>query len=596
MMESGARGSEVAWEAPANTPSVAQCREGEMIMRAKVKLIAVCVAAVVVAGGVGVSLFAQQTQKRPADAKAVQEKTYAKTVEISEPGEFVNAGDTKFVLKKDIAVPRTGALKFTRCENIEIDLNGHTVTYNTEDYDPKKEWGSGMSVSYSKNIVIKNGTITQGSADPVNALGVGYCDDVEIDGLNIIAQPWFRQEGTIRPVGGYAIRIYRYGAARTKAPPAATYSNIIRNCYLENGGISMGEAYDYEIAGNVMVNMHMGMHIRGAFRPEAGRRRGKHNIHHNLVQPRRLVGCKSPCGLYLAASGECDVHHNKFASDNARGVISSGNGLDKNKIHHNEISARYSAASAVGYVDNRPYGIWTRNSWGNHLYENRILVINSSPHKGGANYGIGIHCGKFKGQGPGNDEFAIRDNIITVMHDFANQTSTGISFGPGSIGIFGKNETIRNNAIRAQTLCFKLDAEYFDPDSKNVCTGNVIIKPGKHDAGWQAANLKLPDGNTIKDEKLDKTAPTAPTGLKLRNHMGRATIEWKWNAEDDVVGYWVYKNGKRMPGTRFRGATFYIDVAPADGDRYSVSAQDFSGNEGARCKEVVFKRARRANG
>jgi len=519
-------------------------------------------------------------------------KEYARTVEIAEPSAFTGVKDTRFVLTKDLTVPRVGALKFKQCEHIEIDLDGHTITYNTEDYNPRKEWGAGVQVSYSRDVVIKGGTIVQAEMDPAQALGVGYTDDVVIDGMNIIVRRALRdrEKGGVTPHPTTAISIYRYGDALKKVPPKAAYKNVIRNCYLENGRMALGEAYDYEITGNVLVNAHCGINARGSRRPPAGRRGAKHKIHHNLIQSLRVVGWKSPCALYLAAGRECEVFENKVASDDARGFISSGGGLEKNVFHHNEISARYKSASAIGYIDNRPYGIWTRNSWGTVIHHNRILVINSSPFKGGRNYAIGILCAKFRGQGPSNDEFTIRDNVITVMHDFANQTSTGISFGPNSKGIFGKNETIRNNVIRAQTLCFNLDAEYFDPDSKNICAGNRMIKPGKHDAGWRVANLKLPAGNPIETEKPDATAPAAPTGLKLRSHMGRAIIEWKWNAEDDVVGYWIYRNGKRIPGTRFRGATFYIDVTPTDGDRYSVSARDFSGNESQRSFAVVFKK------
>jgi len=354
----------------------------------------------------------------------------------------------------------------------------------------------------------------------------------------------------------------------------------------------MGEAYDYEISGNVLVNAHCGMHVSGPRNPEAGRRGAKHRIHHNLIQSLRVVGWKSPCALYLAAARECEVYENKVASDDARGFISSGMGLEKNVFHHNEISARYASASAVGYVDNRPYGIWTRNSWGCEFHHNRILVMNSSTFEGGANYAIGILCAANVKAFPANDDFNIHDNVVTAMHDHPFQTSTGIQFGDGRRKpTFGSNERIANNVIRARTLGLKLDSGYFDHASRNVCEGNTFIRPaGAKADDWKVANTDLPATNRIEAEKPDATPPAAPTGLKIRNHVGRAILEWTWNAEDDVVGYWVYKNGEKIPGTRFRGATFYIDAAPADGDRYAVSAQDFSGNESPRTADVVFRK------
>ena len=515
-------------------------------------------------------------------------KQYAKTVEITEPAAFTKAKDTRFVLKNDISVPRAGALKFTACEKIEIDLNGHTITYNTEDYNPQKEWGAGLNVSYSRDIVVRNGTIVQASEDTVTALGFGYCDDVLIDGVNVFVKRPTRPEGdSVTPALTATIGIFRYGAA-LKGPPEAAYRNAIRNCYLEDGGISLNEAYDYEISGNVIANAHCGMAVLGGqAKQEAGRRGNNIRIHDNRVQSLRVVGWKSPTGIYLAAARECEVYNNKFASDDARGVISSGGGPEKNVIHHNEISARYATASAVGYVDNRPYGIWTRNSWGTEIHHNRILVIDSSPFEGGGNYAIGIVCGANNNWFPANDDFNIHHNVITAMHDYPFQTSTGIQFGDGlRKPTFGSRERIENNVIRAQTLGLELDSGYFDPGSANVCEGNVIIGRAQPDAAWKGSNLPLPAGNRVEEEKTDKEAPAAPTGLQVRNRAGRAIVEWKWNDENDVVGYWVCKNGVKVPGTRFRGATFYVDVSPAPGDRYSVSARDFSGNEGPACAAV----------
>jgi len=104
-----------------------------MVTWTKVKRIALCAVWVITAA---VGAWAQQ--KTP-DAK----KEYAKTVEITEPSAFSKVTDTRLVLKNDISVPRAGALNFTRCERIEIDLGGHTITYNTEDYDPDHKWGTG---------------------------------------------------------------------------------------------------------------------------------------------------------------------------------------------------------------------------------------------------------------------------------------------------------------------------------------------------------------------------------------------------------------------------------------------------------------------
>ena len=135
---------------------------------------------------------------------------------------------------------------------------------------------------------------------------------------------------------------------RRRRPPAAHY--LVGHACPSSGGLALSEEYDYEISNNILVNGHSGISPRGPQKPEEGRRGEKHRIHHNLMQARRIVGWKSPVAVYLARRHECEVYQNKLASDNARGLISDGVGMCRNKIHDNEISARYSTASAIGYV------------------------------------------------------------------------------------------------------------------------------------------------------------------------------------------------------------------------------------------------------
>ena len=79
--------------------------------------------------------------------------------------------------------------------------------------------------------------------------------------------------------------------------------------------------------------------------------------------------------------------------------------------------------------------------------------------------------------------------------------------------------------------------------------------------------------------------PAAPTGLRLTKFFDDYVLQWDDNTEADVLEYYVYKNGARIPISS-RGGTFYVDRNVAGTHTYSVSALTLTGTEGPRCTAV----------
>ena len=175
----------------------------------------------------------------------------------------------------------------------------------------------------------------------------------------------------------------------------------------------------------------------------------------------------------------------------------------------------------------------------------------------------------------------------------ARQQSYGILFGKGyerGDG-FGSRETIARNTIRAQTTAMELSSSFFDAQKNNKVIGNIIVKTKRAGSNWSASNLVLPSGNRVVEDANDKLRPRAPDGVRLRQYCGRAVIEWASGGVRDVMGYCIYKNSKRIPESGFRGAAFFIDISANVGDRYQVSAGDYSGKESKPSGEIAMQTA-----
>lgn len=83
----------------------------------------------------------------------------------------------------------------------------------------------------------------------------------------------------------------------------------------------------------------------------------------------------------------------------------------------------------------------------------------------------------------------------------------------------------------------------------------------------------------------DTTAPAAPAGLAATGGTRQVVLDWADNAEPDLAGYRVYRNGVQIASPT--GSAF-TDTGLADGATYTyeVTAVDNAGNESARSAQA----------
>jgi hypothetical protein len=78
----------------------------------------------------------------------------------------------------------------------------------------------------------------------------------------------------------------------------------------------------------------------------------------------------------------------------------------------------------------------------------------------------------------------------------------------------------------------------------------------------------------------DTTAPSAPTGFSADGRDGSVRLSWDANAEGDLAGYYLYRDGTRVADLG-AAKTSYSDSDVSNGTTYTyaLSAYDTSGNE-----------------
>jgi hypothetical protein len=307
-------------------------------------------------------------------------------------------------------------------------------------------------------------------------------------------------------------------------------------------------------------------------------------VHHNYIQHRRTRGQKAPQGIYIRATG-CEIDHNEIVTVDGRGLEPTGG---DNHWHHNVVDVRYTSTAAGGfYPENRCYGLWARDAGcnGNRITDN-LFVVNNEVVGDDTSNTIGLLLCTSPGDRPQLDDVTVTGNRIIVRHHDQARPSWGFS-----LRNTGRGVVIRGNFVQATTAAVEAD----DRVKGSRIEGNTFVRTG---GKWQE---KVPawrnEGDGLascvfKDNKVvappaDAVPPAAPTGLTITRRINGYELHWKANAEPDVLGYYVYRDGKRVED-RLKCGRFYVDVS-ADPKRtygYVVSAVDLAGNEGPCCAAV----------
>ncbi len=557
-----------------------------MMMWAKVKFVAACMAGAVAVGGVTAPVAMRALAEdggapgelasggprgtAPQARPPIVADADLKVVKISKPGPLTGS-NTLYVLTQDVTADGT-AFSFGRGVTGSIlDLGGHTVTYNNA---PKKAGKNhehnihGISIS-TKKIAVRNGIILQGKgASPgCHAIRMSGAGSVEIyntitrvhgDSCSNIYSIWGGTDGSIHD--NYMDNRSRGIVKGLFAPACVAFSQT------RSG---------WHIYGNTMVGGHRSVQVSANAIPD---RNTRAEIHHNMLAPRRIHGIKAPQGFMCFGSASNHFYENEISSDDSRGINLQGQKGGNHYVHNNMISCRYSTVAKAGnYVENRCYGYWERDNKGNRIIDNVFIVGNETKGDGSSN-SLGILATTTGIRLPSAE---YRDNLIIVRHSDPGCEVTGFEIKRSDAGVKAVG-----NEVLARTAAFKVFA-----DSKGVTLkDNRCIKP-KGSGGWQAitgdsAPKAVTEGNKTV-EMPPAATPSAPKGLIAASRLEAVELRWRRVRGEYVVGYNVYRDGKKI-NTWPSGGRFHVDLTAKSGASYSyaVSAVDLSGREGPRSKAL----------
>ena len=510
-----------------------------------------------------------------------------KRVELTAPGEYAES-DCLYVMTKDVIAKGNG---FTfKGKNCIVDLGGHTLTFNAEPYKPV--FGPKASKSHvyyftppygillargAEGVELKNGTIVQGAGADRKA----SCVFIQANRANIHHTTTMTaansQGRNFFSVWGPSDLELHHNYVVCKSDAQGGWYGAVSLTMTGTG---------HDIHHNTIVGGHQGILISAHKGPTKAR------VHHNYIQHLRTRGQKAPQGIYIRASG-CEIDHNEIVTVDGRGLEPTGG---DNHWHHNVVDVRYTSTAKGGfYPENRCYGLWARDTGcnGNRITDN-LFVVNNEVIGDATSNTIGLLLCTSPGNRPQLDDVTVTGNRIVVRHGDKTRPAWGFS-----LRNTGANVVIRNNTIWATTAGVMFDGR----TRGSQVTGNTFIRPDDKwhmNVHFDTAGGRAEGRCVFKDNKViappkDAVAPAAPTGLTITPRINGYELHWNASPEPDVLGYYVYRSGKRVED-RLKCGRFYVDTAIAPRGahlhRYAVSAVDLSGNEGPRCADVPTAGAR----
>lgn len=427
-------------------------------------------------------------------------------------------------------------------DNVTLDLNGHTITYNAA-ASTASVYGVYVAVGIDK-VTIRNGTIIQGAGRSARSPALYFYGASWLVGPHTVSDLVIRTIG--RQCNGIdASRSYSFNS-----------SNILRTYIEVRGGttaidgagadpidVSARQRGGVQIHDNILVAGHRGMQLAYVGTLTASRS----NVYRNRIQQKRSVGSKAPYGILLAKSHNVYVAANQIISDDGRGIILDGweqgtsEGATRNSVIGNWIDVQYSSVASSGaYVENNVFGIRDRYSSGDNVFGwNNIIVSNDV-----AGQIFGLYIGS--------------DAVDPRMVRIYARSNTVI----GRRGIIASNRPY---------------AFMFDFAQSIVATDNRYRGTTSVSGGWRVKSLSW-----VRNAFMTPTptAPTAPQGVTLRRFLDSYMLAWGRNPEADVYEYRVYRDGVALPIST-RGGFFYVDVGADDGlaHTYSVAAITLNGLE-----------------
>lgn len=457
-------------------------------------------------------------------------------------------------LESDLTVPGTAVV--ITADDVTLDLNGHTITYNAE-RSSTPVFGVYVAVGVDR-VTIVNGIILQGAGKSQDSPAI------LLYGASWQAGPHMIHDLVIRTIGVESGGIQAdKGYSFNQSKIFRTYIEVLGDTSAIDGygadpiSLTARNRGGIEIHDNILVGGHRGMQLVYIGADNANRS----DVHRNRIQQKRRPGSKAPYGILLAGrSHNVHIYENQIISDDGRGINVDGwgqgveVGASGNFVYGNRIDVQYSSSATEGeYVENNVYGIRDRYSSGDNTFENNTIIAASD----------------------------VRGDVF------------GIFIGSDDADPLMRNIVARNNTIIARRGKVQANEPYafqFSPADSVTATDNKYLADGFSTGDESVGKLTL-SGNSMLPTVSG--TPPAPEGVKVTRFLESYLIEWTDIETRGVYEYVIYRDGQRLPISP-RGGTFYVDVDAADEHVYAVSAITLEGREGPRSKEVSTATA--ANG
>lgn len=457
-------------------------------------------------------------------------------------------------LESDLTAPGTAVV--ITADDVTLDLNGHTITYNAEQ-SSTSVFGVYVAVGVDR-VTITNGTILQGAGKSQDSPAI------LLYGASWQAGPHMIHDLVIRTIGAESGGIQAdKGYSFNQSKIFRTYIEVLGNTSAIDGygadpmSLTARNRGGIEIHDNILVGGHRGMQLIYIGADNANRS----DVYRNRIQQKRRPGSKAPYGILLAGrSHNVHIYENQIISDDGRGINVDGwgqgveDGASGNFIYGNRIDVQYSSSATSGeYVENNVYGIRDRYSSGDNTFEGNTIIA-------------------------AND---VRGDVF------------GIFIGSDEPDPLMRNIIARSNTIIARRGKVQENEPYafqFSPADSVSVTDNRYLADGLSVGNNSVGKLTL-SGNTVLS--TESGTPPVPEKVKVTRFLDSYLIEWTDVETNGVYEYVIYRDGRRLPISP-RGGTFYVDVDAGNAQFYAVSAVTLNGQEGPRSKEAATATA--ANG
>ena len=399
-------------------------------------------------------------------------------VEILVAPATLDQSDTEYILMQDVSAPGT-AFEVTRSD-ITFNLNGHTVTYGTNDSPdvPFPNGTAGIKVAWGQtDVVVANGTIAQGSGacqgdvsgrncNPVMAQGGS--GSVEIGGL-MLSYHTPDTSGIVAPVDGEIhhntlidsgnyLTYAGTGVPAIRAQANEIHHNLILSA--RHRGIVPGN--NSEVSYN---EIHINSYQSNSYGIMAFEIQG-FTFHHNKIYGDGV----HPIGIGPVGTGGTNgqIYSNFIETENSRTVAGTANGSSAFRIttyggwcDSIEVMCNYFVSKGGNAHRELDGKSWGRTLWIGGFAQGNTADIHHNYIQALTNDSSKYHSAVAVVSGGYNDGLFIEDNVIV-----ANHTVVALADGYGASGLgyarFARNNFIRkDNYTTYRTVADKLN-EYWD--------------------------------------------------------------------------------------------------------------------------------------